>query len=189
MTLPGRQRAAGIAEVQDPLREHYRDEPADALITDRGRSVSIRMDDPVHTWASPGSQDYGEPWPLGVHRAVGGLHDAPNPGDLLCQALASCMDSVVRMIADRHGIPLQRLEVEVEGDVDVRGTLRVSREVPVGFQQLRCRVRAALLPGVDAALVRKLMAASEHSCVNLATLRGGVPIDVDCEILEDAGTS
>lgn len=38
--------------------------------------------------------------PVGVHRAVGGLHDAPTPGDLLCAALAACQDSTFRMIAN-----------------------------------------------------------------------------------------
>ena len=61
--------------------------------------------------------------PVGVHRTIGGLHDAPTPGYILCAALAACQDSSVRMVANILGITLEYLEVEVTGDVDVRGTL------------------------------------------------------------------
>lgn len=76
-------------------------------------------------------------WSFGIHRAVGGYHDAPNPGDILCAALASCLDSTIRIIADRLGITLTSLEVDVTAEVDVRGTLVVNRDIPVGFQAMR----------------------------------------------------
>jgi uncharacterized OsmC-like protein len=72
--------------------------------------------------------------PLGIHHAVGGYHDAPNPGDLLCAALASCLDSTLRIIAARLGVRLVALEVDVTADVDVRGTLMLDRAVPVGLR-------------------------------------------------------
>ena len=53
--------------------------------------------------------------PVGVHRAVGGLHDAPTPGDLLCAALAACQDSTFRMIANLMNIELEDLTVDVTG--------------------------------------------------------------------------
>ncbi len=61
--------------------------------------------------------------PVGVHRAVGGPHDMPTPGDLLCAALASCQDSAVRMVANRLGVEILALEVRVTAQVDVRGAL------------------------------------------------------------------
>ena len=63
--------------------------------------------------------------PVGVHRAVGGLHDAPTPGDMQCAALAACQDSAVRMVANRLGAEILSLEV--------RGALGIDAEVPVGF--------------------------------------------------------
>jgi uncharacterized OsmC-like protein len=168
---------------QDGLRARYRDHPEEAWITDRGRTTSMQPDDPVHMRGVPGSQDYGTEWPLGLHAAVGGLHDAPNPGDLLCLALAACMDSVIRMLAARHGLALAHLEVDVTADVDVRGTLQVSRDVPVGFQAMRCHIRVEPEPGAPPALVRRLLAAAERSCVNLATLRNGVPVETSCQVV------
>jgi uncharacterized OsmC-like protein len=131
----------------------------------------------------PGSQPYGVEWRLGLHRAVAGLHDAPNPGDLLCLALAACMDSVIRLAADRHGVTLEQLEVDVTGDVDVRGTLWVAREARVGFQRMRCRIRLKPAPGTDPARLERLLTVAERSCVNLDTLRHGVAIETAHEIL------
>lgn len=177
-------RTSELVERQDRLRARYVEAPEEALITDGGRSAEGDLGDSVHIWAAPGSQDYGVEWPLGVHRAVGGLHDGPNPGDLLCTALAACMDSVIRMIADRHGVVLEALEVDVRGDVDVRGTLWVSREVPVGFQRLRCHTRLRPAAGTDEKLLERLLAAAERSCVNLDTLRRGVPVETTHELIQ-----
>jgi len=162
---------------QEPLRERYQVAPEEAKITDRARTSWDVDADPFHGQVIPGSQDYGEKWAFGIHRAVGGDHDAPNPGDLLCAALASCLDSTIRIIADRLGIMLTSLEVDVEADVDVRGTLIVDKAVPVGFQKMRCKVEIKTARDTDPNLTRKLLAAAEYSCVNLQTLRAGVPVE------------
>jgi len=134
--------------------------------------------DPFHGMVVPGSQDYGVVWPFGIHRAVGGDHDGPNPGDLLCAALAACLDSTIRIIANRLAIDIAALEVDVSAEVDVRGTLVVDRAVPVGFQQMRYQVTIQTAEGTDQQLVEKLLAAAEQSCVNLHTLRSGVAIEL-----------
>jgi uncharacterized OsmC-like protein len=174
--------AVDVRARQDPLRERYKQAPGEAWITDRGRTAAQRLHDPLHIYAVPGNQEYGVRWELGVHRAVGGFHDLPNPGDVLCLALAICMDSVIRMIANRHRVVLEHLEVDVTGDVDVRGTLVVSRDVPVGFQAMHCRVKLRTAPGTDPALVHRLLKGAEYSCVNLETLRRGVPIDIETDV-------
>lgn len=162
---------------QDPLRERYKTAPEEARIRDRGRAVRGVETDPFHGTAVPGSQDYGVEWPFGIHRAVGGFHDGPNPGDLLCTALASCLDSTLRIIADRLGVKLTSLEVDVTGDIDVRGTLAVDRDVPVGMQAMHCEVHLKAGEGTDPELLRRLLAAAERSCINLQTLQRGVPVE------------
>lgn len=81
------------------------------------------------------------------------------------------------MIADRLGIQLTSLEVNVTADVDVRGTLLVDRTVPVGFQSMQCHVDVQAAEGTNPQLMQKLLAAAEHSCVVLQTLRSGVPVE------------
>src|SRR5215470_14908219 len=162
---------------QDPLRARYKEAPHEALIVDRGRTTRGVEADPFHGYVAPGSKDYGIVWPFGIHAAIGGYHDMPNPGDLLCTALATCLDSTIRIIAERLRVTLTSLTVDVTGEVDVRGTLVVDRQVPVGFQKMHCRVDFEAAPGTDPTMVEKLLAASEYSCVNLQTLRGGVAVE------------
>jgi uncharacterized OsmC-like protein len=165
-----------VKQRQDPLRERYRSVAADASITDCARTVFDGSADPFHGAVVPGAGGAG-PWRFGIHRAIGGYHDLPNPGDTLCAALASCLDATLRMIAERLGVPIRSLEVAVEADLDVRGTLLVDRSVPVGFQNMRCRVHLEPGYGSDPAKVQMLLAAAEHSCVVLQTLRKGVPVE------------
>lgn len=168
---------ADVRKRQAPLQELYRERPEEAMITDRGRTIGGLEADPFHGYVKPGSKNYGVVWPFGIHRAVGGDHDAPNPGDMLCAALAACMDSTIRMIADHLGVTLTALEVDVGAEVDVRGCLVVDRKVPVGFQKMKCQVNIRTAEGTDPKLQDMLKAASEYSCVNMNTLRSGVPVE------------
>ena len=164
----------GIAKQrQDPLRERYRIAPEEAWIIDGARTVQKGSEDPFHSTVVAG-EGYDALWRVGIHRAVGGYHDFPNPGDILCAALAACLDSTLRIIADRLEIPIASLEVSTRAEVDVRGTLLVDRNVPVGFQQMTCHVRLEPAANVPPEKVKMLLAAAEHSCVVLQTLRSGV---------------
>jgi uncharacterized OsmC-like protein len=116
---------------------------------------------------------------VGIHRALGGDHDQPNPGDILCAALAGCFDTTFRILAARLGVPLEALAVEVRGEVDARGTLAVDRSVPVGFQRLTCRLRVRPGRGVPPEKLQRLMDATERACVVLQTLRHGVPVQLE----------
>jgi uncharacterized OsmC-like protein len=171
-----------VRSRQDPLRKHYKVSPDEAMITDRAITSGGATMDPFHGKVVPGSEDHGVEWPFGIHRAVGGDHDLPNPGDLLAAALAACLDSTIRMIAARLGVSLMSLSVEVVGDVDVRGCLQVAREVPVGFQEMRCHVALKAANGTDQQLVQMLLAASENNCVVFQTLRSGVRITTSPDV-------
>jgi uncharacterized OsmC-like protein len=166
---------------QDSLRARYLDAPRDAWITDHAYTTGGTELDAVHGRVVPGSVDHGITWPFGIHRAVGGNHDLPNPGDLLAAALAACLDSTIRMIADRLGVTFEVLEVAVKAELDVRGTLVVDREVPVGFQRMTCSVRVRPTKGTDPKALQKILAAAEYSCVNLQTLRNGVSVKTHLE--------
>lgn len=165
-----------VRSVQAPLRRRYQEDPAAAFVTDRAKATGSGLPDPFHGTVVPG-EGHGEEWPYGVHRAVGGPHDAPVPGDILCSALATCLESTIRMIADRLAVDLHSLEVEVSADVDVRGTLAVDRDVPVGFQSMQVEVNVEPGADVDPATVEKLFAAAERSCIVLQTLRSGVDVE------------
>ena len=169
-------RSAGIVrQRQGPLRERYHRVPAEAWITDSARTVNACDEDPFHGTVVPANGS-DAPLRFGIHRAVGGFHDYPNPGDLLSAALAACFDSTLRMLADHLGIRLESVEVRVDAECDVRGCLLVERAVPVGFQGMRCRVRLQPKDDVDEETMQMLVAAAEKSCVVMQTLRNGVAV-------------
>jgi hypothetical protein len=80
-----------VALAQAPLRDRYRKAPDAARVTDHARTSGADPADPFHSTVEP-MDGCGVAMPVGVHRAIGGPHDAPTPGDLLCAALAACQD-------------------------------------------------------------------------------------------------
>ena len=176
-----------VARRQDPLRPLYREDPAKALSYKEVRTLYTGTTDAVHGRIFPtGFPEVA--WDYGIDDKVGGFDDLPNPGHLLCAALAACMDSTVRMIADRLGVRIERLEVEVNGDADVRGCLAMSRSVRPGFRQMQCRLALELDPEADPQVGAILVRQAEKLCVTLDTLRNGTPIAVDFEVTHPAHT-
>ena len=171
-----------VEDRQMQLYDRYGDAPGEAMITDGAKTTSGTETDPFHGVIEPGTQDYGVVWEFGIHSAVGGFHDAPNPGDILCAALAACLDSTIRIVAGRLDVTLEHLAVEVTADVDVRGTLVVEQDGPVGFQEMQCHVDIRAADGTDSELVKQLVDAAEYSCVNLQTLRSGVPVETSVDV-------
>ncbi|MEL0587009.1 MAG: OsmC family protein [Candidatus Thiodiazotropha sp. (ex. Lucinoma kazani)] len=166
-----------VRNAQAPLRKKYTSDPKTAKIVDSAKTFFVAKDDPFHSSVEP-MPGCGVVLPVGVHRALGGHHDAPTPGDILCAALSACQDSTIRMIANILGVELESLEVSVEADIDVRGTMMVDKQVPVGFQAMHCNVRLHVKQGTDPQLIERLKAAAEYSCVVLQTLRSPPPIEI-----------
>lgn len=166
-----------VAERQAPLRARYRALPAAAMVTDRGITTAVEARDPLHCTVMP-MPETGLGILIGVHRALGGLHDAPTPGDLLCAALAACMDCTLRMVANTLRIELDSLHVEVTADVDVRGALAMDPAVPIGFQSMRCSIDLRAAPGTAPGSLHKLAKVAEQCCIVRQTLVKGVAVDV-----------
>src|SRR5205085_6096515 len=73
----------------------------------------------------------------GLHSKTGGDGLAACSGDMLLEALVACAGVTLRAVATALDIPVRGGTVTAEGDLDFRGTLGVSKEVPVGFQAIR----------------------------------------------------
>ena len=171
-----------VHDRQAPLRAWYAAHPEAALIHKRVRSSAPDGRDPFHGTVIPENlahpdAAYGVAWHYGIDEAVGGLHDAPNPGELLCAALAACADGTVRLIANHLGVELEHLEVEASGTVDVRGALG-DDSVKVGFEAMSVEIRLRAVPGTPVHLVDLIGTATERLCIDLDTLRRGVPVEV-----------
>jgi len=165
-----------LRELQAPLKAQYQERPELASITLRVKSRVTDLADPLHCTISPEAAPEVA-WQSGAHPGVGGVGDVPCSGDLLLGALAACQEITLRMVAAAMGIELESLEVEAIGDLDLRGTLGIDREAPVGFSRIRCESRVKVKDDGRPERARRLLENAERYCVVLNTLRSGVPVE------------
>jgi uncharacterized OsmC-like protein len=159
-----------LKKLQAPLKQQYRDDPSQALVTLRasgrldGAGVSCRVDTGRALVEA------------GLHPATGGTGLQACSGDMLLEALAACAGVTLRAVATALEIPVRDGTVYAEGDLDFRGTLGVSKETPVGFQ--RIRLRFELDTDATAEQLDTLLKLTERYCVVLQTLRASPSITV-----------
>jgi uncharacterized OsmC-like protein len=124
-------KADELRALQAPLKTRYRDEPATAKVILKAEG---KLDAATLTCKLATGQALVE---AGLHPATGGDGQAACSGDMLLEALAACAGVTLRAVATALDIPLRGGTVTAEGDLDFRGTLGVSKEAPVGFQEIR----------------------------------------------------
>jgi uncharacterized OsmC-like protein len=104
-----------------------------------------------------------------AHKGVGGAGAGACSGDLLLGALAACAQITCQMVATAMGIPAERIQVTVDGDMDLRGTLGIAKDVPVGFESIRLHFDIAA-PNATEEQLRGLREKTEQYCVVMQTL-------------------
>jgi uncharacterized OsmC-like protein len=90
---------------------------------------------------------------------------------VLLAALAACQEITLKLVASAMGIELERVQVTARGDLDLRGTLGLERDVPVGFESIECEARIKLAPGQNEERAQRFFERAEQYCVVLSTLR------------------
>ena len=159
-----------LRERQRPLKDNYRERPDEARITLSARGSET-------SGAVSCSVDLGHAiQEAEAHGGVGGPGTGACSGDLLLGALAACAQITCQMVAAATGIETERIEVVAEGDIDLRGTLGVSREAPVGFEAIRLRLEVDAPNATDEEL-EGLHARTERYCTVLQTLLDPPPIE------------
>jgi uncharacterized OsmC-like protein len=156
-------RQAEFLRKQKPLKERYRSEPGSSRITLRARGS--QADTLISCSVDIGRAVYEAQ----AHAGVGGAGTAACSGDLLLGALAACAQVTCQMVAEAMGIEVESIEVEVEGELDLAGTLGVSKEVPVGFERIRTRFDVAA-PGATEEQLDSLRRKTEQYCVVFQTM-------------------
>ena len=132
--------AEELRSVQSPLKERYREDPEAALITLRAQG----------------------------RLATGGNGQSACSGDMLLEALVACAGVTLNAVATALGIELRDASLEAEGDLDFRGTLGLSKEVPVGFQSIRLQL--TLDTDASDEQLATLLRLTERYCVVYQTL-------------------
>ncbi|MCB2184903.1 MAG: OsmC family protein [Deltaproteobacteria bacterium] len=66
-----------------------------------------------------------------------GTDKGPNPVEHLLIAVSGCVTSAIVYHSAARGITLRGVSSRLEGDLDLRGFLGISPDVPVGYQEIR----------------------------------------------------
>lgn len=152
-----------LRAIQKPLKEKYRSDPNSSRITLRAQSDQTGT--PITCSVEVGQKIFETQ----AHSGVGGPGTAACSGDLLLGALAACAQVTCQLVATAMGIPYEHIRVEVEGEMDLSGTLGISKEVPVGFQNIHARFNIKA-PDANPDQLAALKAKTEQYCVVMQTL-------------------
>jgi uncharacterized OsmC-like protein len=160
--------STGLRAAQQPLKDAYRADPGQAMVTLRARGEL-------------GEQDISCSVATGQALAVAGLHPATGgdgllacSGDMLLQALVACAGVTLRAVATSLQIPVTAGTVHAEGDLDFRGTLAVARDAPVGFTAIRLGFE--LDTDASDEQIATLVSLTERYCVVYQTLAHSVQV-------------
>jgi uncharacterized OsmC-like protein len=166
--------AEELRAKQGPLKQQYREHPEMALITLRaegraGEGIRCKLETGIALVEA------------GLHPATGGSGASACSGDMLLEALVACAGVTLRAVATALGIQLRDATIRAEGDIDFRGTLGVSKEVPVGFQKIR--LEFGLDTDANEEQLATLIRLTERYCVVYQTLNRPPGIEVNRRVI------
>ncbi|WP_276372729.1 OsmC family protein [Chryseolinea sp. H1M3-3] len=158
-----------LKKIQTPLKEKYKTAPDKAFVTLKaigkiGEEISCNVETGKRMVEA------------GLHPATGGSGALACSGDMLLEALVACAGVTLSAVATAISFQLEGGVVCAEGDLDFRGTLGVSKDVNVGFKDIRLTFE--LDTRETGERVDALLKLTERYCVVFQTLKVGVPVNV-----------
>jgi uncharacterized OsmC-like protein len=159
-----------LRATQQPLKERYREDPSASRITLHAGGAQTGA--PITCSVDIGRALYEAQ----AHPGVGGPGTGACSGDLLLGALAACAQLTCQMVATAMEIPVRDIKVQVDGDLDLRGTLGIDRDVGAGFQAIRLNFEVDA-PDATADQLEALHGKTERYCTVLQTLLHPPQID------------
>ncbi len=152
-----------IRSIQKPLKDQYRRDPSSSRITltAKGSATATPMSCSV---------DIGRAiYQAEAHTGVGGTGAAACSGDLLLGALAACAQITCQLVSTAMGVPTKHIDVTVTGDMDLSGTLGISKDIPVGFEAIRLQFNLDA-PQATPEQLKSLQEKTEQYCVVMQTM-------------------
>ena len=112
--------------------------------------------------------------------SLGGGIAAANPVEYALASLGSCQAITYQFWAAHLGVQLDRVEVDVEGDLDVRGFFGIDPTVRPGYSAVRIAVR---LSGPESPeRYQELQRAVDEHCPVLDLFANRVPVEIHLEV-------
>ena len=163
-----------LRSLQAPLKAQYRERPETALVTLRAEGrVGENMTCKIETGKARVE--------AGLHPATGGDGRSACSADMLLEALVGCAGVTLSAVATALGISLRDATIRAEGDLDFRGTLGVSKDVPVGFKQIR--LNFDLDTDATEEQHANLIRLTERYCVVYQTLNHPAKVEVSHRVI------
>ncbi len=161
--------SAELKKIQTPIKARYRDDPDAAIITLKAQgAIGEGVTCSVETGRALVE--------AGLHPATGGTGMHACSGDMLLEALVACAGVTLNAVATALELNVKDARITAEGDLDVRGTLGIEKQAPVGFRDIR--LSFDIDGDLTAEQLATLMKLTERYCVVYQTLRSAPPIDV-----------
>ena len=156
-----------LKNLQAPLKEKYRNNPQSAIVTLKAQgNIGENISCKVETGRALVE--------AGLHSATGGSGMLACSGDLLLEALVACAGVTLNAVSTAIGIEIKSGIIKAEGDIDFRGTLGVSKETPVGFQEIR--LKFIITSDATQEKIEALQKLTERYCVVYQTLISGTTV-------------
>lgn len=105
-----------------------------------------------------------------------GEDNAASPVEYLLHALAACLTAGIANIAAARGIALDSVTSSLEGDIDLRGILGLSKEVRNGFNAMR--VSFTVKGDAPETKLKELVQQACARSAVLDVLSNGIPISI-----------
>ena len=168
-----------LRSIQAPLKARYKEQPGAAMVT---LKASGNLGEGITCNIQTGKALVE----AGLHPATGGDGLSLCSGDMLLEALVACAGVTLNAVATAIGVEIRHGAVQVEGDLDFRGTLGVAKDVPVGFQ--RIRLRFDLDTAATEEQLATLLRLTERYCVVLQTLRQSPEIEISRNVMDSSAS-
>jgi uncharacterized OsmC-like protein len=163
-----------LRSLQASVKAQYRERPETALVTLHAEG---RIGENITCKIETGKARVE----AGLHPATGGDGQSACSADMLLEALVSCAGVTLSAVATALGVPLRNATIRAEGDLDFRGTLGVSKEVPVGFKDIR--LHFDLDTDANEEQLATLLRLAERYCVVYQTLSQPAKINVSHHVI------
>jgi uncharacterized OsmC-like protein len=163
--------------TQEPIKERYRKDAAAAFLTLKAKGS---VDESTVTCKVETGRGLAH---AGIHPMAGGSGLELCSGDMLLEAIIACAGVSLRAAAAVLDLPIKSAVVYAEGDVDLRGTLGLAADVPVGFKEIRLRFDVETEAAQDK--IDQLVELTERYCVIFQTIQNSPKTGVEVNRLRN----
>ena len=169
--------------TDSPVTVAGRDETLRSIVDATAAAVSANPANAAVVFRAAGSGGSGVATDIRIGRhtavideppALGGADAAPNPVETALAGLLSCQVVTYRFWAAKLNIPLDDVQIETQGDLDVRGFFGLDENVRPGFGDIRVKVR--LIGPASPEQYRQLQSAVDQHCPVLDLFSNPTPV-------------